>query len=109
MFEYSVIWNVTGFPSGVMPVTRVKENEQTFDDSYKDAWTRVIQEDVQNSVGMPICLQVTGYAFEDENALAVMKVLEKEMKYKMDMNPKIDLDYGEKIFDKRYGYTRIPK
>jgi len=27
MFEYSIIWNVTGFPSGVMPITKVRENE----------------------------------------------------------------------------------
>jgi len=77
MFEYSILWNVTGFPSGVMPVTQVKEEEQTFEDKYNDAWTRVIKDDVENSAGMPICLQVTGYAFEDENVLAVMKVLEK--------------------------------
>jgi len=28
MGEYSFLWNVTGYPAGTMPVTKVQEEEQ---------------------------------------------------------------------------------
>lgn len=40
--EYSVIWNITGFPAGVMPVTTVQENEQTYKDDFNDKYTRLL-------------------------------------------------------------------
>jgi hypothetical protein len=40
--EYAALWNVTGFPCGVLPITKVLENEQSFDDIYKDFWTKRI-------------------------------------------------------------------
>ena len=27
MVEYSIMWNITGFPGGVLPITKVQENE----------------------------------------------------------------------------------
>ena len=42
MLEYSVMHNLTGFPVGVMPITDVAENEQTFSDNYNDKWTKLM-------------------------------------------------------------------
>ena len=56
MVEYSLMWNVTGFPAGVMPITQVKENEQSFTDNYNDAWTKTLDDDCKDSAGMPINL-----------------------------------------------------
>jgi hypothetical protein len=36
------MWNLTGYPSGVLPVTNVKANELNFEDDYNDAWTRAM-------------------------------------------------------------------
>tara|TARA_B110000285_G_scaffold125839_1_gene141900 strand:- start:119 stop:433 length:315 start_codon:yes stop_codon:yes gene_type:complete len=33
---------------------------------------------------MPICLQVISHVFDDEKALGIMKVLESQIKYKLD-------------------------
>lgn len=55
---------------------------------------------------MPVCIQVVGYVHEDEKLLGVMKMLEKEIKYKTETNPKIDLNYLAKpVPDPIHGYT----
>ena len=105
MLEYSIMWNITGFPAGVLPITKVQENEQQFTDSYNDAWTKVIDDDCKNSVGMPINLQVVGFLHRDEHVLGIMKMLEQEIGYKIDCDPKIDLTYGEKLLHPVHGYT----
>ena len=73
MLEYAIPWNITGFPAGVMPVTTVKQSEQSFSDHYNDWWTKLIDKTTQDSQGLPICIQVVGNKFCDETALAVMK------------------------------------
>lgn len=99
--EYSVMWNLTGFPSGIIPVTKVLADEQHFTDQYKDSWTEVIHDDCQNSNDMPIGIQVIGYAFEDEKVLGIMKQLEEKIEYKIDMPPVIqsNLGQGENFMD----------
>lgn len=105
LVEYSIIWNITGFPAGVMPITRVREDEQSFTDSYNDAWTKVLDEDCKDSAGMPINLQIVGYLHNDEHVLGIMKMLEKEIGYKMDCDPKIDMSIDKKKLDPVHGYT----
>ena len=103
--EHSLIWNVTGFPAGILPITKVQEDEQFFKDSYNDAWTHHLNEDAQGSAGMPVCIQVVGYAYEDEKVLGVMKMLEKEIKYELDTDLNIDLSPAKKQYDPAWGYT----
>ena len=88
MGEYSFIWNVIGYPSGIMPITNVKADEQTFTDKYSDSWTKLIQSNCADSEGLPVCIQVTSYAFEDEKCLGIMAAIENQIGYKM----KIHLD-----------------
>lgn len=99
--EYSLMWNLTGFPSGIIPVTKVLADEQHFTDQFKDTWTEVIHDDCQNSIDMPIGIQVVGYAFEDEKVLGIMKQLEEKIEYKIDMPPVIqsDLGSGQNLMD----------
>ena len=44
--------------------------------------TKVIKKDLKGSAGMPICVQVVGYLWEDEKCLAIMKDIENEVKFK---------------------------
>lgn len=68
-----------------MPVTKVKTNEQTYYDDYNDNWTKALQDDTQNSAGMPVCIQVVGYAFQDEKVLGLMKKLEEKIAFKSEL------------------------
>lgn len=54
MGEYIFLWNILGYPSGSVPVTRVEDHEQNFTDKYKDGWTKLINETCSGSEGMPI-------------------------------------------------------
>ena len=54
---------------------------------------------------MPINLQVVGYMNRDEQVLGIMKMLEKELGYKIDGNPKIDMEFGKDKLHPKHGYT----
>eukprot|EP00352_Strombidinopsis_acuminata_P000494 CAMPEP_0176339434 /NCGR_PEP_ID=MMETSP0126-20121128/764_1 /TAXON_ID=141414 ORGANISM="Strombidinopsis acuminatum, Strain SPMC142" /NCGR_SAMPLE_ID=MMETSP0126 /ASSEMBLY_ACC=CAM_ASM_000229 /LENGTH=46 /DNA_ID= /DNA_START= /DNA_END= /DNA_ORIENTATION= len=41
-------------PTGVIPVTEVKEDEQVYKDDFNDIITKRIKATVEESVGMPI-------------------------------------------------------
>jgi Asp-tRNA(Asn)/Glu-tRNA(Gln) amidotransferase A subunit family amidase len=77
MGEYSFLWNVTGYPAGTMPVTRVQEDEQVFEDTYKDSWTKLLNSECEGSAGLPVSVQVIGYSYEDEKLLGIMNQIEK--------------------------------
>ena len=83
MLEYTLLWNILYYPCGVIPVTRVKPEEEEFSDSYNDGWTKLIQKTCQGSTGMPIPVQVVGHSFEDEKVLAVMQSIDKRIGFKM--------------------------
>jgi hypothetical protein len=54
---------------------------------------------------MPISLNIIGYNFQDEDVLGLMKVLEREVGYTPNRNPKIDLDFKKELWDEKTGYT----
>jgi len=54
---------------------------------------------------MPISLNIIGYNFHDEDVLGLMKVLETEIGYKPNRNPKIDLEFGKHLWNDKTGYT----
>ena len=72
MLEYMFLWNVLHWPSGSLPITKVQEDEQDFDDAHKDAWTKLLSETAKGSAGLPIGVQVVAHSYEDEKVLAIM-------------------------------------
>lgn len=94
-YEYATMWNLCGFPCGVLPVTKVTASEQSFSDNFNDKWTSVLNEDCQGSEGLPVHVQVVGYVNEDEKVLGIMKLLEDDIGYKMDFDIEVDMDYKE--------------
>lgn len=70
------------FSSGTMPITVVKEGEDEIDEKlFNDGLTAKMKETVKGSVGMPICLEFISAPYEDEKALAVMKIVEQEINF----------------------------
>ena len=72
LIRYNVLWNVLHYPAGIVPITRVQSNEQTFKDQYNDNWTDLINEIAKDSEGLPIGVQVIAHSYEDEKVLGVM-------------------------------------
>ena len=67
------------FPSGTMPITVVKEEEDTFQEKvYDDMMTSCIRNSTKGSQGMPIGLEIIAAPHKDEKALAIMKIIEQQ-------------------------------
>eukprot|EP00355_Strombidium_rassoulzadegani_P009491 CAMPEP_0168627688 /NCGR_PEP_ID=MMETSP0449_2-20121227/11408_1 /TAXON_ID=1082188 /ORGANISM="Strombidium rassoulzadegani, Strain ras09" /LENGTH=306 /DNA_ID=CAMNT_0008669985 /DNA_START=797 /DNA_END=1714 /DNA_ORIENTATION=- len=81
--EYATLWSVIGFPAGVVPVTSVLLEEESFFDHFGDRWTEKLNEDAKGSMDMPVGVQVIGHAFEDEKVLGIMKQLSAQVGYKV--------------------------
>lgn len=75
-FSYSCIWNLLDYPAGVIPVKLVENLENVYESEVKDAYVKVAKETMENSIGMPICLQVVGNSYQDEKVLRAMKVVQ---------------------------------
>lgn len=101
--EYTVLWNVIGFPCGTVPITKVQEEEQNYKDHFEDRLTYLLNESSNESFDMPISLQVIGYAHQDEQVLGLMKMIAEKMKFEyvlptvhrnggIQMREKVDLE-----------------
>jgi len=80
---YNILWNVLNLPSGIVPVTVVKEDEQHYkNSSVKDKLSNMLDERMRdNTKGMPIGVQVATLPFTDELCLNVMKQIEEEVNF----------------------------
>lgn len=53
----TIIWNVLNFPTGVVPITVVQENEQHYaNDPYKDLMHNFAVQNMKNSAGLPVAV-----------------------------------------------------
>merc|ERR1712179_613546 len=74
-----ITWNLFVFPAGILPVTKVKQEDETkLISSYpsNDLIYKYIKEGSKNSVGMPLAVQVVGRRYNEELILRLMKELE---------------------------------
>ncbi len=73
---YTPIANVSGFPAGVVPVTRVRPGEESDRPASRDAVDLVARECERDSAGLPIGVQVIARPWRDHVALAAMAAIE---------------------------------
>ena len=83
-WDYTLIFNLFGLPSGVVPVTVVeKEETNKYEDRYEDEWTSRIREDLKGAEGLPIGVQISSWLDEDEECLGIMKALDDQVAFKL--------------------------
>jgi fatty acid amide hydrolase len=73
---YVPLANVTGLPAGVVPVTRVRSNEETSRPPSRDLIDRIARETERGSAGLPIAVQVIARPWREHVALAAMAQIE---------------------------------
>lgn len=79
---YSLIWNVLNFPSGVVPVTTIRSDEQHYHSKISDNITKEINlRMMNNTAGLPIGVQVSSYPYKDEICLNIMEQIEKDIDF----------------------------
>jgi len=76
--SYSMVFNATQMPAGVVPVTRVREGETARAKSRDSIERHAAQIDAR-SVGLPVGVQVVARPWKDHVALAVMAAIESEV------------------------------
>merc|ERR1719412_3206666 len=63
-----ITWNLFDFPAGILPVTKVKQEDETkLNSSYpsNDLIYKYIKEGSKNSLGMPLAVQVVGRRYNE--------------------------------------------
>lgn len=77
--SYSMLFNASQLPAGVVPVTRVRAGE-TGRRAGADLLSRHAAKVDTASVGLPVGVQVVGRAWRDHEVLAAMEAIEGEVK-----------------------------
>ena len=78
---YTFMFNLFNFAAGALPITRVAENEQYYTSTIDDEITQSFVENMKNSAGLPVGVQVAGFSWMDEEVIHVMKAIEKDINY----------------------------
>jgi len=76
--SYSIAFNATQLPAGVVPVTRVRDDEASRP-AGRDLLERHAARIDAASAGLPVGVQVVGRAWKDHVVLAVMRAIEAEV------------------------------
>ncbi len=74
---YAPLYNLLGYPAGVVPVTRVRPGEDTPRKSSIDAMERAARKAETGSAGLPIGVQVVARPWREHVALAAMRAIEE--------------------------------
>jgi fatty acid amide hydrolase len=81
---YNVLYNVLGYPAGVLPVTRVRPGEDTPRRRSLDLMQRAARNAEIGSVGLPIGVQVVARPWREHVALAAMLAIEEAARAQAD-------------------------
>ncbi|KAM3572655.1 hypothetical protein VYU27_005341 [Nannochloropsis oceanica] len=84
---YTFFLNLLHFPAGMVPVTRVREDEACYPlkelpRMQRDSIARAAAKTMQGSAGLPVGVQVAFLPFQDEMCLHVMKDLQDAVKFR---------------------------
>jgi fatty acid amide hydrolase len=77
---YANLYNVLGYPAGIVPVTRVRTDEEVGRQPSHDIIEQVARKVEQGSAGLPIGVQVVARPWREHVALAVMGTIEQSVR-----------------------------
>jgi Asp-tRNA(Asn)/Glu-tRNA(Gln) amidotransferase A subunit family amidase len=73
---YTLLANLTGYPAGVVPLTRVRADEESARPQSRDIVEKTAIETERGSAGLPIGVQVMARPWREHVALAAMSAIE---------------------------------
>jgi fatty acid amide hydrolase len=77
---YTCLYNVLGWPAGVVPITRVRAGEESDRAASKDKMDQAARETERGSAGLPIGVQVAARPWREDIVLATAKTLESHVR-----------------------------
>ena len=77
--SYTFLWNNLNFPTGTVPVTYVRKEEETYTpcEEYKDKLEAQAKGELVGATGLPVAVQVSTLPFEEEQCVYAMYAVEK--------------------------------
>jgi fatty acid amide hydrolase len=82
--SYAMLYNVLGFPAGVVAVTRVRAGEESDRPLSKDIVEKTARTVEQGSAGLPLGVQVAARRWREDIVLAVMAAAERRLERNAD-------------------------
>ncbi|MEA2785877.1 MAG: fatty acid amide hydrolase [Candidatus Eremiobacteraeota bacterium] len=82
--SYHLLANLLGFPAGVVPVTRVRADEEAGRAASRDMVYAAVNKVERNSAGLPIGAQLIARPWREDVALAAMQTIETAAKASAD-------------------------
>ncbi len=80
----TLLFNVLGWPAGVVPVTRVRPGEESDRPSRSEKTEQAARQVEQGSAGLPVGVQVAAAPWREDRVLAVMAALERHFQTQPD-------------------------
>lgn len=74
---YACLYNALGYPAGIVPVTRVRGDEEVGRPPSRDKVEQVARHVEEGSAGLPVGVQVVARPWREHVALAVMHAIEQ--------------------------------
>jgi fatty acid amide hydrolase len=81
---YEVLYNLLGYPAGVVPVTCVHPDEESSRKRSGDRVERAARAAEQGSAGLPVGVQVVARPWREHVALAAMRAIEEDARKRAD-------------------------
>ena len=75
---YAILYNLLGYPAGVVPLERVGNDEEVGRTPSRDRVEQAAWKVEQGSAGLPVGVQVVARPWREHHALAVMRAIEQE-------------------------------
>lgn len=73
---YSSLWNILGWPAGIVPITRVRPDEAVGRAITRDRVTLAANLCERDSTGLPVAVQFAAPPWQESRVLALMQALE---------------------------------
>jgi fatty acid amide hydrolase len=74
---YTALYNVLGYPTGIVPVTRVRSDEEVGRTPSRDSMEQAAYKVELGSAGLPVGVQVVARPWREHVALAAMRLIEE--------------------------------
>ena len=81
---YATLYNVLGYPAGVVPLTRVQTDEESNRKRSLDRMERTARAAEEGSAGLPVGVQVVARPWREHVALAAMRAIEASARLRSD-------------------------
>ena len=78
------LYNVLGYPAGIVPVTSVRAGEESDRAPSKDKLDQTARASEEGSAGLPICVQIAARPWREHVAIAAMTAVERAAKQRPD-------------------------